>query len=129
LPAGASIEAYEGWANRPTGLASRLYFESHVTIEPVFDERLQRAAEIARDHRFRIADLLMQKRKEDTPERSKHDTFMTGRDKSLDVLDTHMRELVAHLEAEGFQVWRAKIEDTLFDTKYGDVLKSKGDHQ
>ena len=99
---------------------SRLYYECHVTIEPVFDDRLALADQIARRNRFRLADLLMQKRKDDSPERSRHDTFMTGRDKDFYILQAHMTQLIADLRADGFVVWRAKIEDTLYDTKYND---------
>lgn len=39
---------------------SALYFEAHVTIEPVFErKRLDKLTEIARRHHFRVADLLM----------------------------------------------------------------------
>lgn len=101
---------------------ARLYFECHVTIEPVFDERLQAAETLARAYGFRLANLLMQKRKEDTPERSKHDTFMTGRDKVYGDLYRRMSGLCRALRAQGFILHRAKIEDTLFDTKYGDAI-------
>ena len=35
-----------------------LYLESHVTIEPVFDERREVAAKIAKQFNFRLAELL-----------------------------------------------------------------------
>lgn len=101
---------------------TRLYYECHVTIEPVFDERREAAAVLARAYGFRLADLLMQKRKEDTPERSKQDTFMTGRGKQYGPLYERMRGLCRALRAHGFLLHRAKIEDTLFDTKYGDAI-------
>lgn len=101
---------------------SRLYYECHVTIEPVFDAKLALADIIAKKHHFKLADLLMQKRKEDTPERSRHDTFMTGHHKEYEVLFDRMVALIKDLKANGFQVWRAKVEDTLFDTKHGDLL-------
>lgn len=99
-----------------------LYYESHVTIEPVFDDRLDRFRELVKIDDFRAADLLMQKRLEDTPERSKYDTFCTGRSSDLNHLREHMISLVKRLQAEGFTVWRYKIEDTLMDSRYDDVL-------
>jgi hypothetical protein len=99
-----------------------LYYEAHVTIEPVFDEQLTHAAALAQTYTFRVADLLMQKRKEDTAERSKHDTFMTGRHRSYEVLKQRMEELVQHLQRDSFKVWRYKIEATVVDSKHGDEL-------
>jgi hypothetical protein len=99
-----------------------LYYEAHVTIEPVFDKLLDKADKLAREYKFRIADLLMQKRAEDTPTRSKHDTFMTGRHASYKVLESRMRNLIETLQADGFTVWRYKIEATVIDSKHVDAL-------
>jgi hypothetical protein len=94
------------------------YYESHVTIEPVFGERLDLAREISAKYRFKVADLLMQKRAEDSPERSAKDTFTTGHSKTLEDLSSRMFCLEADLRREGFHVWRAKIEAVIIDTKY-----------
>jgi hypothetical protein len=99
-----------------------LYYEAHVTIEPVWDERLAEFKRIAEDEDFRVADLLMQKRVEDTPERSKFDSFCTGRNNDRHALTGNMIRLILNLKAAGFQVWRYKIEDTLMDSRYQDVL-------
>lgn len=104
-----------------------LYFECHVTIEPVFDEKLALVTELAKGRHFRVADLLMRKRKEDTPERSKFDTFCTGHSKDYDDLSVRMQLLIDDLESAGFKVWRYKIENTLMDSKYSDVLGLLGD--
>ncbi len=83
-----------------------MYYESHVTIEPVFDDRLEEATQIAINHKFRIANLLMQKRESDLPERSKHDTFMTGHEGThiggLDAINTRTKELVLDLQSKRF---------------------------
>lgn len=94
-----------------------LYFESHVTIEPVFDGALEIFKALALGFGFRVADLLMQKRKQDSPERSKFDTFATGRSKSYEELERNTLALVAAAQATGFQVWRYKIENTLIDVR------------
>ena len=60
-----------------------MYYESHVTVEPLFGEDLEKLKSIAEVYKFRVADLLMQKRPEDSPERSKYDTFATGQHKNL----------------------------------------------
>lgn len=101
---------------------TRLYYECHVTIDPVFDERLEEAGRLAKSYGFRIASLLMQKRKDDTPERSKYDTFMTAHDKQFGPLMDRARQLAGALILAGFRVHRVKIEDTVFDTKHGDAL-------
>jgi hypothetical protein len=98
------------------------YFETHVTIEPIFDERLSEAAEIAKDHGFKIASLLMKKREEDTEERSKYDTFMTGHGKCLFSMRFDVTALVKTLKENGFKVWRYKIEDTIMDSRINDEL-------
>lgn len=38
------------------------YYESHITIEPVFDDKLELASNIAIKYKFKVASLLMQKR-------------------------------------------------------------------
>lgn len=62
------------------------YYESHITIEPIFDEDLAKVREIANKYGFILAELLMQKRKEDSAERSKYDTFLTSRAKDYQVI-------------------------------------------
>ena len=52
-------------------------YEAHITIEPVFDEALSAVGVLALQHGFTVSKLFMQKRKEDTPERSKYDSFLT----------------------------------------------------
>jgi hypothetical protein len=104
-----------------TGRVAELYFESHVTIEPVFDSDLERVARLAEQHGFRVADLLMQKRKEDRPERSRNDTFCTGHGKELRDIEERTRRLIFDLQVFGYKVWRYKIEDTVLDSRHDDV--------
>lgn len=103
------------------------YYEAHVTVEPVFDDALEEFKRIAAAHQFRVADLLMQKRAEDTPERSKYDTFCTGRATDYVVLLNLMVSMIRQLKLQGFKVWRYKIEDTLFDSRHEDTLHLLGD--
>ena len=100
--------------------SSRHYYEAHVTVEPVFDQDLERFKTICHDYKFRVATLLMQKRKEDTEERSKNDSFCTGRGISFTDIEKRMLALVQRLQKEGFTVWRYKIESTLIDSRYDD---------
>lgn len=97
-----------------------LYHESHVTIEPIFDARLEQLQFLCKLHGFRVADLLMQKRKEDTPERSRFDTFCSSRSVDPAALEARMFAFVNALHSAGFKVWRYKIEDVILDSKVDD---------
>ena len=105
-----------------------LYFESHVTIDPVAEEtRLQEFADICQRFRFKAAKLFMQKGKELVP--SDLDQFCTRRDpvvpramvdetqRAYDNSFAGTRDLVAALEKAGFHVRRHKIEAALTDSK------------
>lgn len=96
------------------------YFESHITIEPVFDEKLIEVEQIAKRHGFKVANLLMQKRVDDTPIRSKHDTFMTGHSHNVDDLMQRTSDAIIDLKDNQFKVWRYKIESALIDSKIND---------
>lgn len=99
----------------------RHYYEAHVTIEPVFEERLETFKVICRENRFHVAQLLMKKRASDTEERSSNDSFCTGRGTSYADLEGRMLALVLTLKERGFKVWRYKIESTLLDSRYDDT--------
>lgn len=94
-----------------------LYYEAHITIEPVFDGRLDSFKWHCGKFEFRVADLLIKKRQEDKPERSQYDTFATGRSKDYTDLKTRMMGLVDLLEVNDYKVWRYKIEATLIDVR------------
>lgn len=103
-----------------------LYYECYVTIEPVFDDKLELLKKLAEKSNFHVADLLMQKREEDTPERSKFDTFTTARNTKYDDLYLDMTIFIDCLMQAGFKIWRYKIEDAVLDSKYQDVLHVVG---
>lgn len=104
---------------------SKLYYECHITMEPVFDLDLARATDIVEHEGFRMANLLMQKRKADSPRRSEYDTFCTARDDSYANLETRMYNVVWELQQAGYTVWRYKIEDTILDVRHPDPLLEK----
>lgn len=93
------------------------YYECHVTVEPVFEERLETLKQIASEYGFRVADLLMKRRKLDTEMRSSKDSFCTARDIDFSVLKLAMVRFVQRLKDENFQVWRQKIEAVLIDER------------
>lgn len=105
------------------GRRAPLYYEAHITIEPIFGTRLLKAQEIAKPFGFRVADLLMQKNRQDAPERSSKDTFMTGHDTWYDNLGLRIKNLVQSLQDHDFQVWRYKVEDTMYDSRTFDTLR------
>lgn len=101
--------------------ADRHYYEAHITIEPVFDDRHKQFEQLSKQYGFRVATLLMQKRKDDTPERSAKDAFSTGRSISYSDIKDRMLLLLEELRKNGFKVWRYKIESTLLDSRYDDA--------
>lgn len=113
----------------PVIISSPKRYECHITIEPVFGQLLEdvRAIAEADVHGFKVADLFMQKRPEDTPERSKFDTFITGHsvsDESYNGLLQRARGLSRILCHQlGVKVYRIKVEEILFDERYGGVVK------
>lgn len=98
-----------------------LYYECHVTVEPVFAERLEKFAEVCATENFHVAKLLMQKRETDTPERSAKDSFCTGHSQDYADIEDRMLGLIIKLRNAGFQVWRYKIEDCVLDSRKKDV--------
>ena len=99
----------------------RHYYEAHVTIEPVFDERHKAFTIVCKRYQFHVATLLMQKQKTATPTRSGNDAFCTGRSISYSDIKDRMFELVGALKDAGFDVHRYKIESTLLDSRYDDA--------
>lgn len=101
---------------------SPLYYESHVTVEPAFGELHNALRGVCERHGFRVADLLMQKRRADTPERSMFDSFCSSRDEDGEALELRMLDLVKDCWAAGIRVWRYKIEAVVIDSDKDDEL-------
>jgi hypothetical protein len=93
------------------------YYESHVTIEPVFEARLEEFKELCMKFNFHVAKLLMQKNREETPSRSSKDSFCTGHSKDFTDLNRRMMGLVSILKNHKFSVYRYKIEAVLIDVR------------
>lgn len=101
-----------------------IYYEIHITLEPTYEGTaeaaiVRKASEL---HRFKVAELLMQRRKEDTPERSKYDTFMTGHRPSMEESIKDTISIVNWLHDHGIKVWRYKIEDVKVDSRTDDIF-------
>lgn len=93
-------------------------YEAHITIEPVFDERLAEFTNLCKLYGFRAAKLLMQKTRADTATRSSRDSFCTGHGNDYDEILLRGRKLVNALRQIGMIVWRFKIEEILLDERY-----------
>ena len=93
------------------------YYESHVTIEPVFGPKLVLFKELAMKRNFRVAELVMIKDRDSTEERSNKDAFCTGRGATFEELRGRMAKLVHDCTEAGLDVWRYKIEAILLDVR------------
>lgn len=106
-----------------------LYFESHITIEPVFGEMREKAEEAIKDAKFRMADLVMKKGVGQTETPNQEDSFCTGRGSDFNELMYRTQLAGQALKNLGIKVYRYKLENTLIDTKIAntpDVLNLLG---
>lgn len=87
-----------------------IYYESHITIDPLKPENQEAAANIAENHGFRIAKFVMNDR----------DSFMTSRSPQRHVLEAFTHQCVQALQDSGIEVRRYKIESALVDSKIRD---------
>ena len=94
-----------------------IQFEAHVTIEPVFGARFHEFELCCAFRRFKPAELLLQKQRNETPIRSSKDSFCTGHGTDYNEIFTRTSELVKELKSAGFSVWRYKIEGIVLDIK------------
>jgi hypothetical protein len=96
---------------------TRLYFEAHITVKPFENADWEKFAEQARLNDCRASRF-------DVDEVDHYDGawFLSARAKDYDALLNLISGAKSALVAEGYEFIRAKIEDTLFDTKHGDVL-------
>ena len=99
-------------------MKAELYFEAHVTTEPLEGGLLQGLLAIAPVYEFRVAELI--KRNGD-----KHidDQFASARDQHYEELYTRTHNFVAHLQQAGIKVRRYKIENTMIDSHLKDTMK------
>ena len=97
-----------------------LYYESHVTINPVPEEQRHVIEELGKPFKFKLAKLLMEK-SNGTRLPSTIDTFMTAHGMELDDMRDRVIGLVNSLNKNGFTVRRYKIEDTICDSRTADI--------
>lgn len=103
-------------------IPKRKTFEAHITIDPVFGERRAEVERFAQTTGFKLAELWMQKDARSPGLPSDKDTFMTGHSDDRERLFEAGRILIYNLRNNGYNVRRFKIEEILYDTKYGDTM-------
>lgn len=91
---------------------SAIYYECRVTVEPVFNERLELFASLCAPLGFKVAKLLMDKGP------STKDSFCTAHGADCAELELRMRGLVDRLRDAGFSVYRNKIEAVVLDERH-----------
>lgn len=100
-----------------------IIYESHVTVEPIFEDRLIEFKNICLEYKFRVAKLLLQNRANSTPIRSNSDAFCTSHDLNQTELCNRMLNLCLHLKSSNYKVWRYKIEAVIIDSRTKDLFK------
>ncbi len=98
------------------------YYECHITVDPVFKDKLDILIAQAGNQYFRVADLVMLK-EDGSSKVSTKDAFLTGRHEDFNILYERMHELIRCLKWWGFTIRRYKIEKTILDSKYFDICK------
>lgn len=96
---------------------TRLYFEAHITLAPVFGEAREALKMLGSNHGFRVADLLMRRARGGAAVPSQDDSFMTARSVDYSDIVERTRSMVQALRACGYSVRRYKVENTLVDSK------------
>lgn len=91
---------------------TELYFETHITIDPVEEDREYLLKGLASSFGFRVAELYMKK-----GGRSRLDSFMTTRGTDYEDVQQRTIACVETLQKEGYTVRRYKIENTLLDVR------------
>lgn len=92
-----------------------LYYECHVTVDPVLGDQLDKFKKLVGQFKFRVAKLLMQKPAGLVD--STLDSFCTGHSKDFEDMEIRMKSVVDLLGRSGFNVRRFKIEAVLVDSR------------
>lgn len=98
------------------GIVERLYCEMHITVEPAVMSTTEFRELVAGD------DWLFSAFSEDDVDGIQGKWFLTSRAPTQAQAMTMLVDKVTELRDLGLTVSRAKIEDTVFDTKHGDIL-------
>lgn len=100
---------------------SKMYFEAHVTTDPIPATHAAAFRVITQECGFHIASLLMEKPGEGLVSHDA-DAFCTGRGPDFEDLKSRTHDLCLKLVQVGIVVRRYKIEDTLLDSRVANTL-------
>ena len=100
---------------------TKLYYESHVTVDPLEGLELNKFKSTCNNYGFKVAELLMVKEGFGLVNSDK-DSFCTTRSKNFDDISKRTKLLIYELNMVNIKVRRYKIEDTLIDSKISDDL-------
>ena len=90
-----------------------IYYECHITLEPVEEKRLQIFNSICNHYLFKPATLLMQK----TLDKNKLDSFCTSKAADYVELEQRMYAALKQLKNNNFKIYRYKIEAIVLDER------------
>lgn len=104
---------------------TRLYFEAHITVDPKPTTEMYRNKNLADYGVFCTAAEVLgwkcSKFDHDDVDGIAGMWFMSAKSERWDVIQVDVLNTVETLEAAGWTVTRAKIENAVWDTKYGDT--------
>jgi len=101
-------------------MRSPLYYECHITLDPVDEATLQTLKSICEGYKFKVAKLYLHKQ---STKPNMLDSFVTGRGVDYLELELRMVKLIQKLKDYGFVVRRYKIESALLDSRVKDHLE------
>lgn len=100
-------------------MKTRLYFEAHITCDRGTSEISWPAfCEIAKEGDWKAS-----KFDQDDVDGYHDKWFMSARDTDFESLKKRIAVTISRLTLANFNVIRWKIEDTILDSKYGDMLE------
>lgn len=105
---------------------ARLYYEAHITTAPLTQTQRENLEPAIMVLGFKLADFLMQRGADGLDHKAQDpNSFVSCRDTDKKRIYARTFSMVRTFHAEGVEVRRYKIEDTLADSKHdGDFLKT-----
>lgn len=105
--------------NTPAPGVARLYYEAHITVEPLDAESFGYSDfvdAIEQDHKNWRAS----KFEHDDVDNIADKWFLSAKSSHLDSMKWSVRTMLADLRSHGFVIERWKIEEAVLDSKHGD---------
>lgn len=98
---------------------SVIYYECHITVEPVLNERLVILKGIAERLGFKLANLVKVNEPVEGKDQFRRDQFMTAHShpSGIEELCDRMKLLVTRLQTARYEVHRFKIEGVVLDSR------------